>query len=409
MKKTLTLCAAACVLAVITGCRALEDEKTFIDDVRFLRDNETYPIVLKNAEGARAALSPKLQGRVMTSTPDGDSGVSCGWINYKLIASGKKNPQVNPYGGEDIFLIGPEGGEFSLYFPKDAEFKIENWKVPEPFNTRTWIVTDRSGDSEISIASDFEGTDLSGNKKEFKLERTVRLLGTADIEKQLGISFAKGKVKQVAFTSLNKITNRGSEAWTRKTGAVSIRIPGMFKPAPKTVIAIPFRKDEKSPLGKDGCFGKIPEKRLTVNEEKCIIFLNADGDEKEKIGLPCERAKGVLGSYDPEHNLLTIVTCTQGKPGAEYLNSAWEIQKEPSKGDALTANNNVFSGAESKLEPFYGLETFSPAAFLKPGESLVHQQTTFHFTGEKAELDKIVRKMLGVSLAEIENKGCKTP
>ena len=409
MKKILTLWSAACVLAVITGCSSLENEKTFIEDVRFLRDNETYPVVLKNAEGARAALSPKLQGRVLTSSPNGDSGLSCGWINYKLISSGKKNLRANLYGGEDIFLIGPETGPFSLYCRKNADPKIENWKVPDTFNTRTWIVTDRSGDSEISLASDFEGTDLSGNKKELKLERTVRLLGSEEIEKQLGISIPKEKIKKVAFSSLNKIINRGSEAWTPKTGAVSIRIPSMFKPAPKTVIAIPFRKNAKSPTGKDCCFGKIPEKLLTVNEETCIIFLNADGDSKGKIGLSGEQAKWSLGSYDPDRNLLTIVTCTQGKPGAEYLNSAWEIRKEPVKGFALSANNNVFSGADGKLEPFYGFETSSPAAFLKPGETLVHRQTTFHFTGDKAELDKIAGKTLGVSLSEIENKGRKTP
>ena len=108
MKKTMIVSAAACVLSVITGCHSLKDEKTFIDDVRFLREHEAYPIVLKNAEGARAALSPSLQGRVMTSSPDGDSGLSCGWINYKLISSGQKTPHVNLFGGEDQFLLGPE-------------------------------------------------------------------------------------------------------------------------------------------------------------------------------------------------------------------------------------------------------------------------------------------------------------
>ncbi len=44
----------------------------------------------------------------MTSTANGDSGNSYGWINYKLIESGQYQPHMNGYGGEERFWLSPE-------------------------------------------------------------------------------------------------------------------------------------------------------------------------------------------------------------------------------------------------------------------------------------------------------------
>jgi hypothetical protein len=53
------------------------------------------------------------------------------------------------------------------------------------------------------------------------------------------------------------------------------------------------------------------------------------------------------------------------------------------------------------MGPFYELETSSPAADLKPGESLSHIQYTLHLKGDVQNLDKVAQKVLGVSLEEI--------
>ena len=56
------------------------------------------------------------------------------------------------------------------------------------------------------------------------------------------------------------------------------------------------------------------------------------------------------------------------------------------------------------MGPFYELETSSPAAELIPGDSLTHIQFTLHLTGDPKELDKVSRKVLGISLDDISNK-----
>ena len=60
----------------------------------------------------------------MTSTAGGDAGQSFGWINRELIASGKMQPHMNVFGGEDRFWMGPEGGQFSIFFAKGAEVRV---------------------------------------------------------------------------------------------------------------------------------------------------------------------------------------------------------------------------------------------------------------------------------------------
>jgi hypothetical protein len=49
----------------------------------------------------------------------------------------------------------------------------------------------------------------------------------------------------------------------------------------------------------------------------------------------------------------------------------------------------------------YEIESSSPAAALAPGDSITHVQQTYHFSGPRAELDALVRHVLGVSLSDL--------
>src|SRR5689334_13368722 len=88
---------------------------TFGGDSNFLKKH-TDLVVLSDAAGrAKVAVAPAWQGRVMTSTAGGDAGLSFGWINRELIASGKLQEHINVFGGEDRMWLGPEGGQFSVF------------------------------------------------------------------------------------------------------------------------------------------------------------------------------------------------------------------------------------------------------------------------------------------------------
>jgi hypothetical protein len=75
------------------------------------------------------------------------------------------------------------------------------------------------------------------------------------------------------------------------------------------------------------------------------------------------------------------------------------MQQEPYRGDAVNAYNDGPPAPGAKpLGPFYELESSSPAAALKPGESLRHIHQTFHLQGPEAALNSVAIRVLGVSL-----------
>jgi hypothetical protein len=113
------------------------------------------------------------------------------------------------------------------------------------------------------------------------------------------------------------------------------------------------------------------------------------------------KAKPVAGSYDAENNVLTI-TLFDADSSAKYLNQEWNTSKPPFSGDAVNAYNDGPLADGTQMGPFYEIESVSPAAFLKPGQSLSHNHTVFHFTGEEKVLDQIAIKLLGISLEEIK-------
>ena len=110
----------------------------------------------------------------------------------------------------------------------------------------------------------------------------------------------------------------------------------------------------------------------------------------------------MVGSYDADSGVLTLVHYSLPEDATDYVNSLWEIQQEPYAGDVVNSyNDGPPEPGAAPLGPFYELESSSAAAELAPGESLTHVHQTFHFQGPAKELDAIARATLNVSLARI--------
>ncbi|MDH5173619.1 MAG: 6-phosphogluconolactonase, partial [Elusimicrobiota bacterium] len=380
---------------------------TFGDDLNFLKKTlgAKNVVVLSDESGkAQVAVVPLLQSRVMTSTADGPDGLSFGWINRGLIASGKKLEHINAYGGEDRLWFGPEGGQFSIFFKKDAPFDLEYWYTPALIDTEPFEIIGKSKDS-VSFQKRAELTNYSGTEFDIEIGRTVRVSSREDVKKNLNLKDLPGNLKVVAFESDNTITNMGNEAWNKETGLLSIWILGMFNPSPETTVVIPFNEGPESELGpvvNDAYFGKVPADKLVVKNN--VLFFSGDGTCRSKIGLSPERAKPILGSYDAENNVLTIVQFTKPEDAVDYVNSMWERQDKPYAGDVVNSyNDGPPEPGKEPLGPFFEMETSSPAKELKPGEYVSHTHRTYHLQGSEEVLDRIARKTLGVSLKEIKN------
>ena len=87
-----------------------------------------------------------------------------------------------------------------------------------------------------------------------------------------------------------------------------------------------------------------------------------------------------------------------------FVNSEWKLQDKPYAGDVINSYNDG-SPEEGKppLGPFYEIETSSPAAALKPNETMTHIQRTFHIQGSEEVLNPLAKKLLGVNLQSIKN------
>ena len=366
-------------------------------DRAFIRAHDPGAIVLGEGS-AQIIVSPKYQAKVLTSTTEGDTGLSFGWIHYKAF-EGPVDPHMNAYGGENRLWLGPEGGRFSLFFQKDAKMEFANWKTPAVFDTEPWQLAAHTS-SAVTLHKDMALVNYAGTSLSLNIDRMIMLLSPQAIDSLLGLP-ADASVAAVGYQTDNKLTNTGGTAWDDQTGMPCIWMLDMFPPSDRTTIVMPYVKDsaDTKPATTD-YFGEIPADRIRMDGQ--TLFFKADGKSRGKLGIHPGRAKNIAGSYDALHHVLTLIIFdVQGS--ALYLNQEWNKTKPPFSGDAVNAYNDGPLAGGGQLGPFYELESVSPAAFLKPGQSLTHRHSVFHFTGDEGALDRIAQETLKVSLDQIKS------
>ena len=385
-------------LGVVTaGAAETLKPGSFGDDMAFLKKHTDVFVLRNEAGNARVAVVPQYQGRVMTSTAGGDAGDSFGWINRGPIASGELQPHINVFGGEDRFWMGPEGGQYAIFFPEGAKFDFEVWQTPAVIDSEPYD-TVRKSDTSATFQKEATLTNWSGTELNVGIERTIRLVNEVpDVDVPEAIQW-------VAYESENTLRNTGDAPWKKDTGLLSIWILGMYKPAEEMTIVLPFKPGPEEELGpevNDAYFGKVPADRLIVKDD--VLFFKGDGKQRGKIGIAPQRAKPVAGSYDAAGKVLTIVTYTLPEGATDYVNSMWELQDAPYAGDVVNSyNDGPPEPGKPPLGPFYELETSSPAAPLEPGSSITHVHRTYHFQGPEDALDALAVHFLGVNLATIK-------
>ena len=386
--------------SILAGCVAEQPDsnnasmngaKTFESDLEFLRSHGDVRLLV-GEDGQRVAVSDQYQGRVMTSTT-ADGSLSFGWINRPFIQSGATGTAFDNYGGEDRFWLGPEGGQYSLFFPAGAEFVLDDWQVPAGLQEGTWSVVDSSA-SAVTYRQSMTLTNYSGTEFELEVDRTISLLDEEQIRTALGVDMPES-IDWVAFESTNQVVNRSAGPWTEEGGLLSIWILGMYETFDTSWVVVPFDGPSSADVITDAYFGAVPEDRLVVRDGYAVF--KADGMYRSKIGVPAAYARPVLGSYSPAVNALTVVHFDLPEQAARYVNSLWELQDAPYDGDVV----NSYNDGPPNPGGFYELETSSPALELAPGESHVHRHRTIHFVGDTEALDTLCRSIFGVPLEDI--------
>ena len=103
----------------------------------------------------------------------------------------------------------------------------------------------------------------------------------------------------------------------------------------------------------------------------------------------------LCGALDSENGVLTLVKFDFDPSHETYVNSMWEHQENPFRGDVINAYNDGPLEDGSIMGPFYELESSSPAAALRPGETITHTRTTIHLRGPVETLEALAARLLG--------------
>lgn len=377
--------------------------KTFGDDLNFLKQHADVVILEAKDSTAQIAAVPAMQGRIMTSSADGEKGLSFGWINRELISIHERQQHINTIGGEDRFWLGPEGSQFGLFFKNGEPFDYEHWYAPGPVDWGWWILANKSKDS-AHFYKKFSLTNYHNTRFKLAADRRIHIHSKDQISDIYGIKIPP-ELKVVSFESENTISNLGKQGWTSEKGLLSVWILGKFTSSALTTVVIPYNTGSESNLGpvvNDKYFGKIEADRMKI-DERGFVFFKGDAKHRCKIGLSPLRAREVLGSYDPQGKVLTLVKYNKPANETRYVNSLWGIQENPYKGDVInTYNDGPFHSDGRQIGPFNELETSSPAAALGPQDSLTHVHKTAHFHGTEDQLSEITEATLGLSIDDIK-------
>ena len=390
------------ILFLLSACKEQADQKgTFAYDLAFLKKHHKDLVLLKDPSGgAQVIVLPAYQGRVMTSTADGEKGISFGWINYDLIAEGKFSEQFTALGGEERFWLGPEGGQFSLYFKKGADFTFNNWIVPRPIDSEPFNLISAT-ETEAKFEKDMHLENYSGTMFDLKVSRNISLLDKKSLNELLGLQLSSD-IRSVGFQSENILTNVGTETWNEQKGLLSVWVLSMLKSNDQTNVVIPYKKGDSLSLGKivtDDYFGKLDTERLKIKDG--YLLFKADAKQRSKIGVSPKRALPIAGSYDAENNVLTISQFSLPEGVTSYVNSTWKIQDDPFVGDAVNAyTDGPIEGKQ--MGKFYEIESSSPALSLAPGANATHIHRTIHLSGSTEKLNEIALKVLGLSLNQLK-------
>lgn len=402
----------ACLILPV-GCDMFQEKvatssdgakETFEGTTELIKRN-SQPVVLPGDGKSRVLVSPRLQGRILTVKVG--SVESTGLVNTSAILKGETDPHFNNFGGMDRFWLGPEGGQFGLYFPPGADFNRQTWKVPPAFDAGPYPVSS-SDSSKVVMARDMEVANYRGTKFTVHVDREVGVLKGQNLPSELGVTLP-ADVQYAGAYSVNTIMNSGNEEWRLESGLIGIWILGQFNPSDSTIIIGPFKPGSDAELGpafNDDYFGKVsvdaPDRLKVLGN---AVLFRADARRVGKFGISQQRTTGLAGSFDFEKSLLTIVKFDVPQTAERYGNSSWvKIQPEPFKGDVLQSYNNGVEGKPGELAevPFYEIESTSPVRPLKPGESLRHRHMTHHFQGDIQKLAPIAKQLLGVDLAAVK-------
>ncbi len=231
---------------------------------------------------AAVAVAPAYQGRVMTSTFDRKSGPSFGWINRPVIEKGllsdeekkgKLEEHIYIFGGEERFWLGPEGGQYALFFKPGTEIRV--LRLGHASGDRYRGVRTGRTDRSVRKVQAHDGTD---QLQRHQVQGGHRAHGEAAGQTGcLTNCWALSSPRGCAWWVMKRTTGSPTQVPTpgnRRPVWFRSGCSGCTTPRPKQPSSFPSKKVEKKTLGpkvNDTYFGKVPPEYLKVEKQKIVL------------------------------------------------------------------------------------------------------------------------------------------
>ena len=362
------------------------DGGAFATDRAFLRSHDPDLVTLTAGSAALVA-SPKYQGIVFTTTATGEE--SFGYIAEDVFEAEAPDPHINGYGGENRLWLGPEGGQYSIFFEPGVAYDRETWYTPPAIDVEPWTLASADDRTAVFAKADTL-VNRAGTALQYRIDRTVTLLDSGAVVSRFGAS--PPGVSGVAYRTDNALTNTGPAAWTRDGGTVCLWALDMLPGGERVAVVYPL---SRKPSGADTVvkyFGEMGPDHLRLTDEYAL--LRGSGAQLAKIGLPPKLATGTGAAIDYARGTLTVFDYDVEADGT-YLGMEWRDMADAYAGDAVTTYN------DPGPDTFYELESIGEAAFLAPGERTEHRHTVYHFVGPVAQLEEMLTAVTGVGAGDV--------
>lgn len=287
-------------------------------------ESKTKVLELSNDFGARIAVCPFWNGRVMTSTCNGLGGDSYGLIDVRGIENIVDNANDNtnrtfPCGGENQFTLSPDRGRFSICHTtniKDDDYYLHDLHqngldFPMGYTEGPFDVDFGLSDGILRMRRSFSATNISGAKFDLNAVRKIRLLNESHLldifSNNAFVALEHPEVSYVAYETSDTLVNSGA-AFSQYSGLVSIRVKNMFNASPFSAMIVPFRngnEDELGPPIQSDFFGISSRYRLHLLSNAAL--LRADGLLRGQIGVSRHRTLSYCAAINFRSGVLSII------------------------------------------------------------------------------------------------------